>query len=52
MSNTLYELKNNIIGAINRITSEILEKVIENTVRRIRLYLNYNGEHIKDIIFK
>ena len=46
------QLKNNIIEEINRITPDILEKVMENTVRRIRLCLNNNGEHLKDIIFK
>ena len=52
MPNTLNELKNNIIEEINRITPDIFEKVMENTVRRIRLCLNYNGDHLKDIIFK
>ena len=46
MTNTLHELKNNIIEEINRITPDILEKVKENTVRKIRLCL------LKDIIFK
>ena len=45
--NTLHELKN-IIDEINRLAPVILE----NTVRRIRLCLNNNGEHLKDIIFK
>ena len=52
MPNTLNKLKNNIIEEIKRITPEILEKVVKNTVRRIRLCLNNNGEHLKDIIFK
>ena len=52
MPNTLREHKNNIIKEINRITPDILEKVMENTVRRIRSCLNNNGEHLKDIIFK
>ena len=52
MPNTFHELKNNIIEEINRITSDILVTVMKNTVRRIRLCLNINGDHIKDIIFK
>ena len=52
MHNTLHELKNNIIDEIKRITPNILEKVMENTVCRIHLCLNNNGEHLKDIIFK
>ena len=52
MLNTLHELENNIIEEINGITPDILEKVMKNTVRRIRLCLNNNGEHLKDIIFK
>ena len=52
MHNTPNELKNNIIEKINRITPDILEKVMENTIRRIRLCLNNNEEHLKDIIFK
>ena len=43
--------KNNTIEEINRITPDVLEKVMENTVRIIRLGLNVNGEHLKDIIF-
>ena len=39
MPNTLNELKNNIIEEINRITPDIFEKVMENTVRRIHLFL-------------
>ena len=50
--NTLHELKNNIIEEINRTTPDTQEKVMENTARRIRLCLNNNGEHLKDIIFK
>ena len=41
-----------LIEEINRITPDILGKVIENTVRGIRLRSNNNGEHLKDIIFK
>ena len=44
--------KNNIFEEINGTTPDILEKVMENTVRRIRSCLNNNGEHLKDIIFK
>ena len=52
MPNTLYELKNNISEEINRITPDILEKVMENIVRRLRLCLNNNGEHLMDIKYK
>ena len=52
MPNTLHELKNSIIEEINRLTSDTLEKVMKNTVRRIRLCSNNNGEHLKDIVFK
>ena len=52
MHNTIHELKNNIIEEIHRITPDILKKVIENTVRRIRLCLYNNGEHLKDITHK
>ena len=51
MPNTLHELKHNIFEGINRITPDLLEIVVENTVRRIHLCLNNNGEHLKDIIF-
>ena len=37
---------------INRITPNITEKVMENTVRRIRLCLNNNREHLMDMIYK
>ena len=52
MPNTLHELKNNVIEEINRLTPDILEKVMENTVRRILFCLNNIVEHLKDIIFK
>ena len=50
--NTLYQLKNNIIHEIIRIILDILEEVMENTIRRICLCLKNNEEHLKDIIFK
>ena len=49
---TLHELKNNIIEEINRITPDVLEKIMENIVRRMRLRLNNSRGHLKDIIFK
>ena len=52
MPNTLHELNNNIIEEVNRITPDSLQKIMENTVLRIRLCLNNNGEHLKHIIFK
>ena len=33
-------------------TYSILEKIMGNTVRRIRLWINNNGKHLKYIIFK
>ena len=36
----------------HRKNQNILEKVMENTVLRINLYLNNNDEHLKNIIFK
>ena len=48
----IYLVKKNIIEEINRITPDILEKVMENTVHSIRLCLNNNGENLNDIIFK
>ena len=52
MPNSLHKLKN-IIEEISRITPDIFEKVIENTVPIIRLCLNNNGEqHLKDIVRK
>ena len=51
MPNTLHELKN-IIEEINRLPPDILKKVMENTVCRIRLRLNNNGEHLKYITFQ
>ena len=46
MPNTLHELKNNIIEEINRVTPDILEKIIENTVR---VYIILET-HLMDII--
>ena len=37
---------------INGVTPDIPEKVMENTVSRIRFCLNNNGEHLKDILYK
>ena len=42
MPNTPHEFKNNIIEEIYRITLDILEEVMENTVRRILLCLYSN----------
>ena len=50
--NTLQELKNNIIAEINGITPDILQNVMENTVKRIRMCFVNDGKHLEDIIFK
>ena len=46
------ELKENIIQEIRNLTPNIIRKIMETVVKRIRLYLNNNGKHLKDIIFK
>jgi hypothetical protein len=48
---TIEELKNNIISEINEIRPDLLKKIIENWVSRIRMLKDSNGQHLKDIIF-
>ena len=49
---SLEELKSNIMGEINMITSDTLGKVMENAVKRMHACLDTNGDHLRDIIFK
>ena len=50
MPNNPQELKE-IIKELNRITPDVLEKVMENTVQRLRICQNSNRGYLKDIIF-
>ena len=47
--NTLQEIKNNIIEEISLINPAVLESVSENTAKRMRICLNNDEKHLKNI---
>lgn len=49
--NTLQELKLKIIQEISRITPDMLSAVMNSVIKRARLCLTNNGNHLKNIIF-
>ncbi len=48
---SLDDLRNNIIITIREITADLCEKVMENWVERIHICKSSRGGHLKDIIF-
>ena len=48
---TLQQLKDNIQEEIDRIPQEILNKVMENAIKRAHFCVRENGSHLTDIIF-